>query len=88
MNQFVQDAILCVEQLETGIKTDNADILREAAHGLKGMANNMGLSALARVAGELEKRGRDNNTDSLDLLIQEAQKEFDKARKAFQSILN
>lgn len=88
VNQFVQDAILCVEQLETGIKTDNADILREAAHGLKGMANNMGLAALARVAGELEKRGRDNRTDSLDLLIQEAQKEFDKARKAFQSILN
>ncbi|MGD9850497.1 MAG: response regulator [Nitrospirales bacterium] len=87
VDQFVHDAMLCVEQLEAGIQTDNSDILREAAHGLKGMAHNMGLSALARVAGELEKRGRDNNADSVHVLIQEAQKEFDKARQAFRSIL-
>lgn len=87
VNQFVKDAILCVEQLESGIQTDNSDILREAAHGLKGMAHNMGLSALAKVAGELEKRGQDNNTDSLHLLIQEAHKEFEKAQQAFRSIL-
>ncbi|MGE3937231.1 MAG: response regulator [Nitrospirales bacterium] len=88
VHQFVRDAILCVEQLETGIQTGNTDILREAAHGLKGMAHNMGLSALARVAGEMEKMGRDHNTDSVGLLFQEAQQEFEKARQAFQAILS
>ncbi|MCA9477456.1 MAG: Hpt domain-containing protein, partial [Nitrospira sp.] len=74
--QFIQDAIQCVEQLEIGLRTDNPSLLREAAHGLKGMANNMGLPALAFVASQLEEKGKNRETNAVARLIQDAQREL------------
>ena len=85
--QFIQDAIQCVEQLEIGLRTDNPSLLREAAHGLKGMANNMGLPALAFVASQLEEKGKNRETNAVARLIQDAQRELTKAQEAFQGIL-
>ncbi|MCA9477004.1 MAG: response regulator, partial [Nitrospira sp.] len=87
VGQFIQDAIQCVEQLQNGLRTDNLTLLREAAHGLKGMANNMGLPALAIVASQLEEKGKNRETNAVSRLIQDAQRELTKAQEAFQGIL-
>ncbi|MCA9465939.1 MAG: response regulator [Nitrospira sp.] len=55
VNQFVQDAIACVETLESACASKNPEKLRDAAHGLKGICRNMGANGLAELASTVER---------------------------------
>ncbi len=87
VNQFVSDALACVDKIGVALDSKNADEVRESAHGLKGMAANMGLTELASIAHQLESLGRQRNLqDGLDLLTS-MQQEFSRIQDGLQDIL-
>ncbi len=87
VNQFVSDALTCVDKLGVALDSQNAHDVCEAAHGLKGMAANMGLTELASLAHQLESLGRQRNLqDGLDLLTS-VQQEFSRIQDGLQDML-
>jgi HPt (histidine-containing phosphotransfer) domain-containing protein len=49
--------------LSAGIAADDADVVRKAAHGIKGSAGNIGAMAVMHLASELEQRARAGNLE-------------------------
>jgi len=88
VNQFVSDATVCVEKIQIACDSQSARDLREAAHGLKGMAANMGLVQLANMSHQLEVIGREQNLLKSLPLFQSMQKEFVRVHTALQQLLN
>ncbi len=88
VNQFVQDAMQCVDNLQVALDSQNAHDVLEAAHGLKGVAANMGLEQLAKLAHQLEAQGREQNLLKSAPLFESMQKEFVRVHTALQQLLN
>lgn len=83
VQQFVQDAGQCLEQIQQGIEQDDFVTLTRVAHGLKGISGNMGVKHMAELSFELEQRGRNQSREhfeeiscQLEKLFQQAQEEF------------
>ena len=87
VNQFIQDVTVCVTDLHTALDSQDGKALLEAAHGIKGMAKNMGLTELAVLASQLESLGQQNDLQSVALLLESFHIEFSRAQKTFQRIL-
>jgi HPt (histidine-containing phosphotransfer) domain-containing protein len=69
VEQFIQDATLCVEEVELALEDGNPDKLAKAAHGLKGMSANFGAIRLQDLASHAEQLGRQGlMTDALQSL--------------------
>ena len=49
--------------LSAGVAAGDADVVRKAAHGIKGSAGNIGAIAVMHLADELEQRARVGNLD-------------------------
>ncbi|MEE8126817.1 MAG: response regulator [Nitrospirales bacterium] len=88
VNQFVQDVTTCVNNLQTALDSQNAEALLEAAHGIKGMAKNMGLTGLATLASQLESLGHQRDLHSGPPLLGSLRIEFARAQEAFQHVLD
>ena len=54
IQKFVEDALACVTLMEQAIDGHDPAQLQDAAHGLKGIARNMGADALSELAMQLE----------------------------------
>ncbi len=54
LQQFVEDATICVTQVELAVEQDDPAALSKAAHGLKGICQNIGAHRLADIAKNLE----------------------------------
>ena len=87
VNQFVFDAVVCVEKIQAALESKDCVDVREAAHGLKGMAANMGLTELARIAHEMENLGRQQNLLSGHAAFDLVQKEFARVHDGLQDLL-
>jgi signal transduction histidine kinase/DNA-binding response OmpR family regulator/HPt (histidine-containing phosphotransfer) domain-containing protein len=87
LNQFVCDATACVEKIHVAVDSQNASDLLEAAHGLKGMAANMGLTQLAKMAHHMETLGRHHNLQDGTLVFDSVQNEFIRVQAALQHVL-
>ena len=57
VGQFIQDVENIVNDLQTAIQMNNAESLRQIAHGLKGVCLNMGVDSLVFLARDLEQQG-------------------------------
>ncbi len=87
VNQFVSDAVACVDDIGVALDFQNANDVREAAHGLKGMAANMGLPELATMAHQLESLGREQNLCNGTDLFASVQQEFSRIQAGLQLML-
>ena len=65
IQKFVEDALQCVTLIEQALDAKNIYQLQEAAHGLKGIARNMGANSLAQLAGKIEADCKAGNTRQL-----------------------
>lgn len=66
---FVQDCPQRMQELEQGVKGSNAELIRQAAHSLKGMVSGFGAYQAKSRAEEMEKLGRDGQvTEAANLL--------------------
>ena len=54
LQQFVEDATICVTQVELAVEQSDPAALSKAAHGLKGICQNIGAHHLADIAEHLE----------------------------------
>ena len=54
IHRFVEDALQCVTLIEQAADAHNLAQIQEAAHGLKGIARNMGADSLAQLAVHIE----------------------------------
>ncbi len=88
VNQFVLEATTCVDKIQTALETDHADELREAAHGLKGMAHNMGLLNLADIANRMETLAIQDDLLACPHLLAETRQEFMRVQRAFAHALS
>ena len=57
VSRFVEDAGRCIQEIQSAIEQDDMPHLLKAAHGLKGICGNMGLTRLVELASELEQCG-------------------------------
>lgn len=88
VNQFVHDAVTCVERIQAALELQNASDVLEAAHGLKGMAANMGFAQLAKTAHHMEILGRHQNLVDGPSVFGSVQKEFARVQEALQDVRN
>ncbi len=88
VTRFVQDAATIVDKIQTALDSQDAAELRELAHGLKGIAANMGLTGLSTVAHQLEMLGRDENIGGGAVVFETVQKEFARVQVGLQHTLD
>lgn len=58
INQFLQDATVCIEAVERASEHGDHREVLEAAHGLKGICRNMGAHRLALLCEEIEQKAK------------------------------
>jgi len=56
-----------LEKLQSGMAANDADAVADAAHSIKGAAASLGVEGLRDVAYDIEKKGRANQLDQVDL---------------------
>ncbi|MDH5427632.1 MAG: response regulator [Nitrospirota bacterium] len=88
VSQFVLDATTCVEDIQRAVELQCSGDIREAAHGLKGMAANMGLASLTQLSHQLETLGREQNLRESVPLFDTMQQEFVRVQTALQQLLD
>ena len=82
IQRFVVDALECVTLIEQALDTDDLAKAREGAHGLKGISRNMGATALAQVAVDLETACQSKEAASAPSLRITMQDAFQSTRQA------
>lgn len=55
VDQFIEEAGRCIEQVQTAVASRDAQAIQVAAHGLKGMAGNVGAMRLQQLALKIEE---------------------------------
>ncbi len=66
LQQFVRDATQCVTKVEQAVEQGDPSALSDAAHGLKGICQNIGAHRLAKIAGNLERQSHANSLEMVE----------------------
>ena len=61
IDAFLEDAVTQMNDMKSAIATNDAEVIRRAAHSLKSNAATFGATDLQALARELEMMGRDKN---------------------------
>jgi two-component system, sensor histidine kinase and response regulator len=88
VQKFVEEATGCVIAIEQAMEAEDFVQLQETAHGLKGLARNMGADVLAHLAMQIETLCKvgdiaalTDQTPQLQWTFQQALQEFEKGRE-------
>jgi HPt (histidine-containing phosphotransfer) domain-containing protein len=73
---FVQDCPLRMKELEVSILRDDADLIKRAAHSLKGMVSGFGAHEAWALAQEMEDLGRNGRVPEAGNLLPLVMREF------------
>lgn len=73
---FLEDMPLYLEEMEAAMASGEHDVLRRAAHAVKGAAGNLGATLLAGVAKEVEAMAEVGSTDDVGRRIASLRTEF------------
>lgn len=76
---FRREVIIMLDDLDKGLAQSNFELMRAAAHRLKGAAAQMGASRLSAISSELEKRAKNRLPEGLSVLLTELNREFQAA---------
>ncbi len=87
IQKFVEDSLECVTLIEQAIDNQDLAQIQEAAHGLKGISRNMGATALARVAVDLETACQGEATTTTHSLRATIQDTFQSTRQELENTL-
>lgn len=77
---FLQDTPPRLEAIQRALEGGDSAGLREAAHSLKGSANNLGARRLAAVCARLETAARQNDLPAAGRLVPQVDTEFQQVR--------
>ncbi len=78
LNLFIDDAPGKVEQIKVGLRENNIEEIRRAAHTLKGAAANIIAEGVRKAAEIIEHSDADNETDDLEEKLRALEEEMDK----------
>ena len=84
---FITDSDERVESLKSAIETQDANAVREIAHGFKGSSSNLGAVRLSEVSFELESMGRDSCLDNASLKYNDLLSAYSEVREYFNSLI-
>ena len=87
VHHFVHDATACVSQFQKALEMGDPKAFAEAAHGLKGIAGNLGVEKLQAIAIQAEQMGRQSNLEKGATLLASLEAELDQTRKNLQEEL-
>jgi CheY-like chemotaxis protein len=87
IQKFMEDALQCVTLIEQALDAQNIHHLQEAAHGLKGIARNMGADSLAQLAVKIEANCKAGNTATLSEWSPRIQGTFQQTRQELEDVL-
>jgi len=76
VSQFVEEAGRSIEHVQRAIASGDAQALREAAHGLKGMSGNVGAKHLQHLAMEIENVSQEPSCDLSTVSLSQLESEF------------
>jgi signal transduction histidine kinase/DNA-binding response OmpR family regulator len=86
IQKFVEDALQCVTLIEQAFDAQNIHHLQEAAHGLKGIARNMGADSLAQLAMKIEADCKAGNTATMSEWSLRIQSTFQQTRQELEDV--
>ena len=87
INSFFEEGPKLLDQLASGVNTDDADVVRRAAHSIKASARDFGATELATLSATLESMGRSSDLNGADTLVQQAQDEYAKVHQELDLVL-
>ncbi len=88
IQRFVEDSLECVTLIEQALDKHDLAQIQESAHGLKGISRNMGATALARVAVDLETACQGEATTMTPSFRTKIQDTFQATRQELEAMLN
>ncbi len=88
ITQFVQDASACVLTIQEAITTDNREVLKSQAHGLKGICTNLGIHGLAELSYQLEQQSSQTPLETLQSEVSRMEYELDLVKKSLEKELS
>ncbi len=88
IQKFVEDALQCVTLIEHALDKHNLTQLNEAAHGLKGISQNMGADSLAQLAVQIEAICKAGEAAALSDWEPQLQDVFQQTRKELADVFN
>ena len=80
LDTFVQDIPARLEELKQALADNDAVLLTQQAHAIKGASANIGAHALREVSFEVEKAGKDRKMDRALPLVGKLERELEKFR--------
>ena len=81
LRDFMQTAPGKLASLAEAMRTQDAKVVHEVGHALRGSAATIGAKALAAAARELENTGKVGDLGDLERLLPEAQRQFERLRE-------
>ena len=84
---FVIESARQYEEAKGAWHIQNLDVLRRAAHSLKGSCSNIGAEALQATCADLEHSARDAQTDAIPQLLEATEQQLGAVTSAVQSLL-
>lgn len=73
---FITDSRFRISELTTGLGENDANLVRRAAHSLKGSCSNVGAQRLAALSEKLELSARAGDLTGLDQVLVQVEAEF------------
>ena len=86
--QFVQDAGSCVEKIQEAIKNRDVHEVPKVAHGLKGIAGNVGAHRLKDLALDLEQNASSFSMERISDSASKLRLELNRVQNAFNEELS
>ena len=77
-----------LDDLKSGVNTRDSQKIRDSAHALKSSNAQLGAESFAKLCEEMESKGREDNKEGLDQLLDLILLEFEKVQAALGSWKN
>ena len=83
---FLDDSAEQLDSIETAVNSHDCDLLRSAAHKMKGGAASVAAVPLSEVCGKLEKMAIEETLDGAQEQVAQAKAEFSRLQNWFNSL--
>ena len=88
IDAFLCDSTMRLESLRQAAAEGDAQVLKQAAHALKGASANIGAKVMAALSQELQAMGEEGSTAGATPVIEQLEAEFARARSELEAELN
>ena len=88
VEQFIQDATLCVDKVETAVLKMDQSYFAESTYGLRGICTNLGVTRMKSLVYQLERYGREHAWEEAQHLLARIKSELDSVTALLQETIH